>query len=318
MACTSCGKSLPIIKIGGDHPALNQYLFELERGKWRQDFNFVCDLSFCECDIRIQRVDVQKWSAAHLTTKQLSRRFGSARWKSVSWEFLPLRNSDGQQLDIYDMYCKYMCARQGPNAALPFEDWLQAKCSSVIGSISPWVAEALSSFVIGDGLKVEKDSLVGSGFGVLRCEGQMVAVITLDFFGGQHQELGMAAKVFWLDVESKFGKSVVDLILYKIMALAEMLDYSKVLLGGSDPNNERHIYKFLRLRHGSEFLCEQGWIPIQDCVSFSDDRCEWSSQFSRVGRSPQSAFKGDVCNSVQNLLHGRMVSDSALCISSDS
>lgn len=284
MACTSCGKSLPIIKIGGNRQALHKYLFELERGKWRQDFDFVCDLSFCECDIRMQRVDVQEWSASHLTAKHLSRRFGSARWKSMSWEFLPLRNNDAQQLDIYEMYRKYMCARQGPNAALSFEDWLKAKCSSAIGSISPCVAEALSSFVRGDSLQVEKDSLVGSSFALLRCEGQTIAVITLDFFGGEHCDLGMGAKVFWLDVQSKFGKSLVDLIMYRIMALAEMLDYSKVLLGGSDPNNERHSYKFLRLRQGSEFLCEQGWIPSQACVSFSENGCKWSSQFSRVCR----------------------------------
>lgn len=287
MSCASCGRCLPVQRIGGDPTAVHDYLCELQRGKWRQDFDNVCDLSICDCDIRIQRVDVDQWSASHLTQRQLSRRFGLARWKNVAWEFLPLRSNEKQQSDIYGMYRRYMCTRQGPDAVLPYDRWLCAKCTSVIGSISPVLAQELEQIAAGEPQQLDKSSLVGSGFGLLRLEGDLLAVITLDFFGDRHQQLGMGAKVFWLDADSNFEKSLVDLIMYKTIALAKVLGCSKLLLGGSDPKNARHVYKFHRLREGSEFLCEQGWIPINDCLVFGDDSCTWSPEFSRLQNSPK-------------------------------
>merc|ERR1712187_584460 len=149
----------------------------------------------------------------------------------------------------------------------------------------------LAKCTTGAGLEIDKGALVGSAFGLLRMEGHVLVVITLDFLGDVHQELGLGAKVFWIDVqefeqrESKLNKSVVDLILYKTIALAKQLGYTKLLLGGSDPKNSRHVYKFLRLLQGSEFLCKEGWIPIDDCMVFDGDHCNWSPQFSRAGRS---------------------------------
>lgn len=182
-----------MLKGGGDSSFVMRYLSEVEMGKWRQDHHNICDISVCQCDIRLQRVNVSQWAVEHLKSRKISKRFGLIRWRSTSWEFLPLRCEETKQIYIYEMYRAYTIARQGPSALLPFTTWLEAKCSSAIGSLTVPSALLPTETVATDDATVSKASFVGSAFGLLHFMRDMLAVVTLDFFGECDS---MAAKVF--------------------------------------------------------------------------------------------------------------------------
>eukprot|EP00391_Amoebophrya_sp_Ameob2_P009697 CAMPEP_0178985396 /NCGR_PEP_ID=MMETSP0795-20121207/2130_1 /TAXON_ID=88552 /ORGANISM="Amoebophrya sp., Strain Ameob2" /LENGTH=814 /DNA_ID=CAMNT_0020676351 /DNA_START=94 /DNA_END=2539 /DNA_ORIENTATION=- len=123
---------------------------------YAEERNFVHLRGCGSCDRRHVRVaQLGEWARKHLRGKQISRRFGSANWKSFSCELLSPHNhaqaSDAattafpvfREESNYELYARHWQAKNGTPE--DFENWQKKVARSpVIGEISPATAARLT------------------------------------------------------------------------------------------------------------------------------------------------------------------------------
>ena len=292
LACTCfCGRLRSYCQVESDGTAAHGYFVGLHKGLWRGYGKYVphrpqhcCQSSPDVCDMRLTRMCVAQWLAHH--PKPWSR-CGRQRWVGVSHEFVPISEQRGAVFDeLFALFNEYK-AERAAGKVLSRKAFIDLYCKSPVGSMRTDVAAQLTSA----GQLESKDGgsdtewpahahLVGTCFSLMRWKGRVVGCMLLDV-GPSF----LATKIFWYDVadasrgDGAYGRSIIDLMWYKHLVLAGNLGHSHLWNGYSDPRLPRMCYKLERFFDHSEAQCEEGWLPLAQCMERdASGALRWSDQ----------------------------------------